>query len=122
MASIFQILKDGGVLISYVIILLLLVNSGIFIKSIVKKKSSEKSISLISSIAWFALAWGFLGRTLGLIHSFDTIEAKGELFPFMIAEGIKMALVGPLLGISVFLISRLLIILLISRQNNYTEL
>ena len=69
-------------------------------------------------IGWFAVAWGFMGRTFGLIHAFDLVEVHGELTPSLLAEGLKMALVDPLFGIFVFTITRLGIIILVASQKN----
>ena len=106
--------NDGGPVFTYLIFILLLVIVGLFLKEVVQKGDSSKTILLIKNIAWFAVAWGFLGRTFGLINAFDKVEAAGELTPRLLAEGLKMALVDPLFGIIVFLIARLLVIALIS--------
>ena len=73
-------------------------------------------MSLMKHIGWFAVAWGFMGRTFGLIHAFDLVEASGELTPSLLAEGLKMALVDPLFGIFVFVVARLGIIILIAMK------
>ena len=117
MAHLFMILKDGGILITYPILILLIVILYLFAKGL-KQTNNNKSISLISSLGWFVVAWGFLGRTLGLIKAFDTIQAQGDLTPSMVSGGLKMALVGPLVGIIVFIIARILIIVLTMKQKN----
>lgn len=114
MESLFGKFNDGGPVFTYLIFILLLVIVALFVKEIVKKGDSTKSILLIKNIAWFAVAWGFLGRTFGLIDAFDKVSAQGELTPRLLADGMKMALVDPLFGIVVFLIARLLVIVLIS--------
>ena len=45
-------------------------------------------MSLMKHIAWFAVAWGFMGRTFGLINAFDAVAAHGELTPSLLAEGL----------------------------------
>jgi len=105
--------NEGGPVITYTILLLLIVIIALFIKVIITKNEYSKTISLISSIAWFAVAWGFLGRTFGLIIAFDNVSAHGELTVALLAEGLKMALLGPLLGIFVFIIARIEIIILV---------
>ena len=116
MNSIIGKFNDGGPIFTYTIFILLLVIVALFIKGILVKGSSNKTIELIKSFAWFAVAWGFLGRTFGLIKAFDMVAAQGELTPRLLADGLKMALVDPLFGIIVFLIARLGIIFLISLQ------
>lgn len=109
-------LNDGGPAITYTIVIALFVILALFIKGLISSKDNSKIISLISSIAWFAVAWGFLGRTIGLIKAFDTIQAAGELTPRLVSGGLKMALVGPLVGVFVFIIARIGIIVLIALQ------
>lgn len=118
MASFFHILKDGGILISYPILALLFVVLFLFFKGLTNNSQNTKSIALLKSIGWFALVWGFLGRTIGLIRAFDNIQAAGELTPKLLAGGIKMALVDPLLGAFTFCMARLGIIILILRNRD----
>lgn len=103
---------DGGVGITLIIFIALIAILALFIKELIVKGDKTKTLSLISSIAWFAVAWGFLGRTIGLIKAFDTIQAAGELTPSMVSGGLKMALVGPIFGIFVFAIARIVMITL----------
>ena len=64
MKHLFEILNDGGILISYTILICLLVIIALFIKGLMSNVDTNKTRMLISSIGWFAVAWGFLGRTL----------------------------------------------------------
>jgi biopolymer transport protein ExbB/TolQ len=104
---------DGGLVFTVPIFMLLLVIIGLFIWAFLKKANHEKAVSLINHIGWFAVAWGFLGRTFGLIHAFDQVEAAGELTPHLLASGLKMSLVDPLFGIIVFVVARIGIIVLV---------
>ncbi|MDA3930559.1 MAG: MotA/TolQ/ExbB proton channel family protein [Prolixibacteraceae bacterium] len=117
MKALFHIANDGGPLFTYVILLFLLVIIVLFVTSLLDKgKSLKKTIELLKSLGWFALVWGFLGSNIGLITTFDRIEAAGDIAPYLLAEGLKMALVGPLFGIIVFSIARALIITLIIKS------
>lgn len=111
--NLFNILNDGGVLITYPLLALLVWIVILFIVGLRNKEKTEKSKSLISAIAWFAVAWGYLGRTIGLIGSFDRVAAVGEITPELLSPGLKMALVGPLVALFSFAIARLAIIILI---------
>lgn len=114
MNALFRIANDGGPLFTYVILLLLVVILVLFIRSIIGNETKrEKTIALLKSFAWFGAAWGFLGSNIGLITAFDKIQAAGDIAPSILAEGLKMALVGPLFGIIVFIIARAGIIALI---------
>ena len=105
-------MNDGGPVFTYTILILLLVIIALFIIALVNRESEKKMSSLIASIAWFALAWGYLGRTFGLIMAFDNIAASGQITPEMMAGGLKMALVDPLMGLITFIVARAGIIVL----------
>lgn len=113
--------NDGGSYIMYPILILLVVISALFVKALIAKGDFSKTKSLIASIGWFAIAWGYLGRTIGFIQAFDNIEASGEITPQMLSGGLKMALLGPLAGIIVFIVARLFMIILAWPQRNNIE-
>lgn len=109
--------NEGGLFFTYPIMILLFVILGIFIYNLIKKSDYGKTISLISHLGWFAVAWGFWGRTIGLIAAFDSIEAHGEITIGALASGLKIALLDPVFGIFVFLVARAAIIALVILQN-----
>lgn len=106
-------LNDGGPAITYPMLIIFFVILALIVKGIIEKKPSEKTVQLINHLGWFVVAWGFLGRTFGLIMAFDKVEAAGDLTPRLLADGLKMALVDPLMGILIFLIARAGIIAII---------
>ena len=110
--------NDGGPIFTYSILIMLIAILVIFIRDLMGKGNYAKNKELLISIGWLAVAWGFMGRTIGLIKAFDMVSAHGELTPQLLAEGIKMALVDPLFGIFVFVIARIGIIIMIARQKN----
>lgn len=116
MKSIIGKFIDGGPVFTVVILICLLAVIALFFISLSKKEKNEKFMSLMKHVAWFAVAWGFMGRTFGLIHAFDAVAASGDLTPSLLADGLKMALVDPLFGIFVFVVARLGIIILVSVQ------
>ncbi|HKJ43282.1 MAG TPA: MotA/TolQ/ExbB proton channel family protein [Sunxiuqinia sp.] len=116
MPSFTQILNDGGVYITYPILIIAVVNLALFIRAFAGKAEFSKTKSLLVSFGWFCLVWGYLGRTIGLIQAFDKIQAAGDISPSMFASHLKMALVGPLFGLVAFLIIRLMIIVLVSMR------
>ncbi len=120
MESIIGKFIDGGPVFTVIILICLLAVLALFFISIAKKGNHEKFMSLMKHIGWFAVAWGFMGRTMGLIHAFDAVAAHGELTPSLLADGLKMALVDPLFGIFVFIVARLGIIVLVSMQKKNT--
>ena len=104
--------NDGGPVFTYTIFMLLLVLSGLFIWALVNKEFSKKWRSILANVGWVALAWGYLGRTFGLIVAFDNIAAAGEITPQHMAGGLKMALLGPMFGIVTFVLARIFILVL----------
>lgn len=105
--------NEGGPFFMYTILGLLILVLSLFIKELIEKNNYNKTISLLSSIGWFVVAWGFLGRTFGLIVAFDNVSAYGELTVDLLGAGLKMALLNPLFALMVFLIARAEIIILI---------
>lgn len=116
MTQVFDKFNEGGPFFTYPILILLIVILALFVKGLMDKNDNSKIISLIASVGWFTVAWGFLGRTFGLIVAFDNVSAHGELTPSLLAEGLKMAILNPLFAIIVFLIARLGIIILVLMQ------
>jgi len=113
MVALFDKFNDGGPFFSYPIMALLVIIVALFVQGLIKR-NNRKTIALIASLSWFTVAWGFLGRTFGLIVAFDNISVHGEITPLLLGEGLKMAILNPLFAIVVFLIARLGIIILIS--------
>ena len=107
-----HLFKDGGLLFTLPITLLFLLIIVMFILAFNKRNENKKMISLIASIAWFTIAWAYLGRTIGMIQSFDAIAAVGEITPKIVAPGIKMIIVSPLFGLITFVIAQIGIIVL----------
>ena len=84
----------------------------LIVKGFLKKENLEKTLRLISSIALFAVVWGFLGQIIGLISAFDTIQVVGDISPAMLAGGLKVSFLAPVFGLFIFLVGRLGIIVL----------
>ena len=108
----FERLNEGGPFFMYPLLFILILIIVLIVKGFLEKGSVEKTKSLISSIALFAIVWGFLGQIIGLIGAFDAIEAIGEVSPAMLAGGLKVAFLAPVFGMFNFLIGRLGIIVL----------
>ncbi|MBN1985341.1 MAG: MotA/TolQ/ExbB proton channel family protein [Prolixibacteraceae bacterium] len=107
---------DGGPVFTVVIFICLILVLALFAAAFMNKANQEKFKLLMKHIGWFAVAWGFMGRTFGLINAFDAVAAHGELTPSLLADGLKMALVDPLFGIFVFIVARLGIIILVATK------
>jgi hypothetical protein len=119
MNQLFDKFNEGGPAFTYIILITLIVLIGLFVRAILSKADKYKTIELMKSISWFAVAWGFLGRTFGLIMIFDKVQAAGDIAPSVFADGLKIALISPLFGILVFALARLGIVFLISIQKDF---
>ena len=108
----FDRLNEGGPFFMYPLLLILILIIILIAKGFLQKGSFDKTISLISSIALFAIVWGFLGQIIGLIGAFDAIESMGNVSAEMLAAGLKVAFLPPVFGMFIFLIGRLGIIIL----------
>ena len=109
---IFDRLNEGGPFFMYPLFFILILIIILIVKAFLQKGSVEKTMSLISSIALFAIVWGFLGQIIGLIGAFDAIESVGDVTPSVLASGLKVAFLAPVLGMFTFLVGRLGIIIL----------
>ena len=114
MESIIGKFIDGGLVFTITILIALIVIIALFVWGLIKIDHRAKILLLMKHVGWFAVAWGFLGRTFGLIKAFDMVAAYGELTPRLLSDGLKMALVDPLFGIFVFVVARLGIIVLVA--------
>jgi len=112
-------MHEGGPVFTYTILITLIVIITLFVRGMISKNENYKTIELIKSVSWFAVAWGFLGRTFGLIMIFDKVQAAGDIAPSIFAEGLKIALISPLFGILVFALARIGILILIANQKNF---
>ena len=66
---------------------------------------SVQTGNLESGLSWLSLfislspSLGFLGTVVGLVQSFDSIQAAGDISPALVAGGMKVALLTTLLGL-----------------------
>lgn len=107
---------DGGLVFTITLLMLFFAVLVLIVWGFIRPGNHRKIVLLMTHVGWFAVAWGFLGRTFGLIKAFDMVAAYGELTPSLLAGGMKMALVDPLFGIFVFLVARLGIIILVAKS------
>lgn len=115
---IIQLFEDGGLFFTTPIFILLIIMIGIWIRAFRSDNEIGKAIFLISQISWFALSWGYLGRTIGLIEGFDSVAQTGEYAPHIVSAALKRALLGPFFGLVSFLIARAGIVILKLREKD----
>ncbi len=112
MSQIIDRIYEGGPLFMVPILIVLLAVLTLSIIALVGKKSVRNTLELISHLSLFALMWGFLGSTIGLITAFDAIEGSGNISQPMMAGGLKVALLCTVFGLLCFVISRLSMLVL----------
>ncbi len=59
----------------------------------------ESGLSWLSLFISLAPSLGFMGTVVGLVQSFDSIQAAGDISPALVAGGMKVALLATLLGL-----------------------
>ena len=114
--TLFDRFLEGGSLFMSLILICLLMSIFFTVKSILKiktdKEVSKKILKHISDSGTLGLALGVMGAFLGLISAFDVLEARGAAEPAIIAGGLKVALLYPLVGLFTFSVSKLAILIL----------
>ena len=120
MSQIIDKIYEGGPFFMLPILFLLILIIILIVKGLIEKNKS-KTISLISSIGLFTVAWGIFGQTIGLIQAFDAIQVAGDMSMSLVAGGLKISLLTTIFGVFTFLVSRLGIIILIWLQKEKTN-
>ena len=59
----------------------------------------ESGLGWLSLFISLAPSLGFMGTVVGLVQSFDSIQAAGDISPALVAGGMKVALLTTLLGL-----------------------
>ena len=59
----------------------------------------ESGLSWLSLFISLSPSLGFMGTVVGLVQSFDSIQAAGDISPALVAGGMKVALLTTLLGL-----------------------
>jgi biopolymer transport protein ExbB len=78
----------------------------------------EKNISWISLFIALAPMLGFMGTVIGMIASFDSIEAAGNISPTIVAKGIKQALLTTVFGLIVAIILQIFYNYIVSKVDS----
>ena len=70
----------------------------------VQASNLEKNLSWITLFIAMSPSLGFLGTVIGLVQAFDDIQKAGDISPYVVAGGMKVALITTIFGIIVALI------------------
>lgn len=66
----------------------------------------------------FSAVWGILGQGVGIWLALSAIQAAADVSPAIIVDGIKISMIAPLYGISIFLFSSVLWFILKTRYHS----
>ena len=75
----------------------------------------ENNLSWISLFIALAPSLGFLGTVIGMVKAFDAIEAAGDIYPNIVAGGMKVALITTVGGLIVAMILQVFYNYILSR-------
>ncbi|MEX0985997.1 MAG: MotA/TolQ/ExbB proton channel family protein [Bacteroidales bacterium] len=109
-----------------VILFIILVIALFYLFIIIRKdykdiREARKRISYIKSFGILGLVTGILGQMIGLFQAFSAIEKAPDVSTAIMMGGLKVSMITPLYGMTIFLISYLLWIaidFLASKQTN----
>lgn len=121
MSQLIDRIQEGGPAFTVPLVLIIITIMVLFIIALLGKKKLLHTNQLIGHLSLFAMIWGFLGSTMGLISAFDAIEAIGDVSQPIFAGGLKVALLTTVFGLVTFLIGRvamLVLTILIDKNNN----
>ena len=76
-----------------------------------EEKTKDK-LDLIRSFGLLALVTGVLGQLIGLFDALKFIEKAGQIAPGMLAGGIKVSMITTLYGLTIYVISLIIWIVL----------
>lgn len=107
MSFIYELLMVGGPFFTFTLLLILGCNLFLIFQSVTKPEKRLKNKALLASLSLFAVVWGFFAQILGLISAFDSIQAVGSISSEMLAGGLKVSFIAPVIGLFVFLVGRL---------------
>lgn len=110
-----NIIYQGGPIFMVPLVLLLLGILFLAIKSF--RHNTSKSRKLISELGLFSFVFGVLGFVVGLLSALQEIAAmNGDIAPALLAGGLKVGLIAPSFGLSIFLIAKFFVILLTLKE------
>ncbi|WP_405226453.1 MotA/TolQ/ExbB proton channel family protein [Dokdonia sp. Asnod1-B02] len=112
MSQLIDRMNEGGPLFMYPILIVIIAIIVLLVISLMGKRAKRPTSEIIGHLSLFAMMWGFLGSTLGLITAFDAIEGSGNISQPMMAGGLKVALLCTLFGLFTFVIGRLSMLVL----------
>ncbi len=104
-------MREGGIFSMTVILICFLLMIFLIFRASIKLKANNlklvKPISLINQIALIALSIGLFAQLVGLIQVLDTVESIDAISAEHFGGGIKMTVLPPLFGGTVFIIGRI---------------
>lgn len=81
----------------------------------------EQNCSWITLFIAMAPSLGFLGTVIGMVMAFDKIQQAGDIFPTVVAGGMKVALITTIFGIVVALILQIFYNFILAKIESITS-
>lgn len=107
--SFFDLFYQGGTLFMTIItiwgIAMLVFAIQKIVHYFVQKKYAKSGLSLILLFGSLAIVSGFLGQAIGLLMAFNAIEAARDISPALVAGGLKVSMIAPMYGTTIFIFS-----------------
>ena len=69
-------INEGGPFFMWPIVFIFIILVALFVRQLVTKANKDHTITLLSNISLFILAWGILGSVIGLIQAFDAKKVE----------------------------------------------
>ena len=98
MSQLVDRIQEGGPVFMVPLVILIITIIVLFVIALLGKKNILHTNQLIGHLSLFAMMWGFLGSTIGLIAAFDAIESVDSISQPMFAGGLKVALLTTVFG------------------------
>ena len=105
-------INEGGPVFMWPIVIVFIIVVALFVRQLIIKGDKQHTITLLSNLTTFILAWGALGSVIGMIEAFDSIEFAGDVSQGVMAGGLKVAFLTLVFGLVTFIFGRLFILIL----------
>ena len=102
----------GGPLFMGILSLMLIGVMISVVRYLTAEEKTKDKLDLIRSFGLLALVTGVLGQLIGLFDALKFIEKAGQIAPGMLAGGIKVSMITTLYGLTIYVISLIIWIVL----------
>ncbi len=94
-----NLITSGGLMFTLPLLLLLLVILALAAKQSIASNRTATGTRLLLHLGIFSAVLGILGQAMGLYQAMGVIQSVGGVSPAMLAGGIKISFIAPILGL-----------------------